>query len=215
MKNIIIIGADVSGMNIYDIINDINLINQTWRIIGYIDEFTVDKELFDIPIFKSFNDIIKKLLINSEDTYIISAIGSPKNRTRLMYEGKKYGFKWAKIIHPTAICSKTSFIEDGAILCQNVLIQSFAYISELSYIHTGCVIGPKVRINKGVTINSLCAISAKTTIEDFCYIGVGTKIIQNKIIGNNSIIGAGSVVIDNIPQKVLCVGMPAKVKKEL
>ena len=44
-------------------------------------------------------------------------------------------------------------------------------------------------------------------------IGTGTKIIQHITIGNNTIIGAGAVVIRNIESNVTAVGSPAKVIK--
>ena len=42
------------------------------------------------------------------------------------------------------------------------------------------------------------------------FIGIGATIIQGIIIGKNVTIGAGSVVIDDIPDNVIAVGNPAK-----
>ncbi len=46
-----------------------------------------------------------------------------------------------------------------------------------------------------------------------CWIGHGVKIIKGVTIGNNVIIGGGSVVIDDIPNNAIAVGVPAKVIK--
>ena len=46
-------------------------------------------------------------------------------------------------------------------------------------------------------------------------IGSGANILPGVSIGDNSIIGAGSVVIKDIPANSVAVGIPAKVIKNL
>jgi len=211
-KKIVILGAGASGMNIFQIITDINKTEFTWNILGYFVEGIVESEtLFDLPIKNNLSSYKSK---TNENIYVISAIGSPTNRERVMISAIDSGFIATSILHPSAQISEHSQIEEGAIICQNCVIQPFAIIKRFAYIHTGTVIGPEVEIEQAVTINSLCGISAKTTIHSHCYIGVGTQIIQGTTIEKESTIGAGSVVLSDIPNNVLVVGSPAKVKKE-
>lgn len=214
MKNIIVIGADVSGMNIFTVIQDTNRISSKWKVVAYLDEYKKhDGTLFDIPIFNTFEDVISKTGIIKEETCVISAIGSSRNRLRLMKQAKSEGFKLASIIHPSANISDYAKIEEGCIICQFASVHPFAHVKRMSYIHTAVVIGPKVTVGEAVTVNALCAISANSRIGDYCYVGVGTKIIQEINIGKNTTLGAGSVVIGDIPDNCLAVGVPAKVKK--
>ena len=48
---------------------------------------------------------------------------------------------------------------------------------------------------------------------ELSFIGIGTTIIQGIKIGRNVTIGAGSVVIKDIPDNVMVVGNPAKILK--
>jgi acetyltransferase-like isoleucine patch superfamily enzyme len=48
-------------------------------------------------------------------------------------------------------------------------------------------------------------------IEDNCIIGVEAQILPNVRIGRNSIVGAGSVVITDIPPNSIAMGVPARV----
>lgn len=50
-------------------------------------------------------------------------------------------------------------------------------------------------------------------IEDDVWIGVGVQIIDGVRIGRGSVIGAGAVVIDDIPPYGIAIGVPAKVIK--
>jgi acetyltransferase-like isoleucine patch superfamily enzyme len=47
-------------------------------------------------------------------------------------------------------------------------------------------------------------------IEDNCVIGEGSQLFPNITIGKNSIIGAGSVVINDIPPDSIAMGVPAR-----
>ena len=46
-------------------------------------------------------------------------------------------------------------------------------------------------------------------------IGAGAKVLGPFKIGDNSRIGAGSVVLSEIPENCTCVGIPARIVKEL
>ncbi|MBA7557870.1 2,3,4,5-tetrahydropyridine-2,6-dicarboxylate N-acetyltransferase [subsurface metagenome] len=48
---------------------------------------------------------------------------------------------------------------------------------------------------------------------ELSFIGIGTTVIQEIKIGKNVTIGAGSVVIKNIPDNIIVVGNPAKIIK--
>lgn len=55
----------------------------------------------------------------------------------------------------------------------------------------------------------------KTTIEAGSVIGVNSIIFPGVTIGSNSLIGAGSLVRDSVPENVMVAGVPAQVKKQL
>jgi serine O-acetyltransferase len=86
--------------------------------------------------------------------------------------------------------------------------------------HYGCVV-----INSNVIIGKNCCLSNSVTIGvhhrgekkgnpvigDNVYISPGAKIIGNIKIGNNTLIGANSVVVDDIPDNAVVIGIPGRV----
>jgi acetyltransferase-like isoleucine patch superfamily enzyme len=54
-------------------------------------------------------------------------------------------------------------------------------------------------------------VCGKIVIEDNCFIGVNAHILPNVTIGKNSIVAAGSVVINNIPANSIAMGVPARI----
>lgn len=87
----------------------------------------------------------------------------------------------------------------------------------------GIIINPKAKIGKHFTIRSFSVIGNKKTndnskvpqIGDNVDIGCNCSIIGNINIGSNVYIGAGSVVVTDIPSNCIAAGNPAKVIKYL
>ena len=48
-----------------------------------------------------------------------------------------------------------------------------------------------------------------------CWLGAGVIVLPGVTIGDNSVIGAGSVVTKDIPSNVVAVGNPCKVLREI
>ena len=78
-------------------------------------------------------------------------------------------------------------------------------------INGSAIIGKNVTIAHFVSIGSVKGKAA--TIEDNVYIGPHVSVIENVTIGHHAKIGAGSVVVNDVPPCSTAVGVPAKVIK--
>ena len=76
-----------------------------------------------------------------------------------------------------------------------------------------CTIGHDAIINDYSTILPSVNVSGAVTIGECVSVGTGSAIIQGLSIGDNTVIGAGSVVVKDIPENTVAVGVPAKVIK--
>ncbi len=86
----------------------------------------------------------------------------------------------------------------------------------------GLVVNPTARIGKNCSIMQRVTIGGpNVTIGDCVEINAGAQIISNArgtgylTIGDNSIIGAGAVVINDIPPNSVVVGVPGRVVKSI
>tara|TARA_B100001027_G_C16257673_1_gene327793 strand:+ start:311 stop:910 length:600 start_codon:yes stop_codon:yes gene_type:complete len=60
-----------------------------------------------------------------------------------------------------------------------------------------------------------CGINKKVHIKKNVWLGEGVKVLKGVTIGENSLIGAGSIVVNSIPDNVVAAGNPCKVIKKL
>ncbi len=112
-------------------------------------------------------------------------------------------------IHPGAKIGRRFFIDHG----MGVVIGET------------CEIGDNVTVYQGVTLGGTGKEKGKRhpTIKDNCLIATGAKVLGSITIGENSKIGAGSVVLKDVPPNSTVVGIPGtvvvrngvKVKKDL
>lgn len=86
-------------------------------------------------------------------------------------------------------------------------------------INEGCSIGENVTILQGVTLggNIFKEKNGRRSplIGNNVLIGAGAKVLGPISIGNNSMIGANAVVVKDIPENSVAVGIPAKVIKKV
>ncbi len=103
-------------------------------------------------------------------------------------------------IHPGAVIGKGLFIDHG----------SGVIIGETT------VIGDNVTLYQGVTLGGNGKETGKRhpTICDNVMISAGAKLIGSFTVGENSKIGAGSVVIREVPPNSTVVGVPGHVVKQ-
>ena len=115
------------------------------------------------------------------------------------YISQRSAHKTGIEIHPGAKIGKRLFIDHGF----GVVIGETA------------IIGDNVTIYHGVTLGGTGKEKGKRhpTIENNVMIGASAKVLGNIVIGENSKIGAGAIVLNDIPKNVTAVGVPAKVVK--
>lgn len=102
-------------------------------------------------------------------------------------------------IHPGATIGKGLFIDHG----HGVVIGETA------------IVGDNVTLFQGVTLGGTGKETGKRhpTVEDNVMISAGAKVLGSFTIGENSKIGAGSVVLNAVPPNSTVVGVPGRIVK--
>lgn len=206
MKDIIIIGAGGFGREIKCLIEDINLVQKKFNVIGFIDD-GIDKGT-QIHEYKVLGGIDYLRLIKNKPQLVV-AIGNPSTKKNIIQ--KLNGFDFPSIVHPSVSLSGTNIsIGEGTILCKGTILTCDIEISKFVILNLACTVGHDTKIKDYCSFMPYVNISGEVLIKECVYVGTGAKIINDLEIGENTIIGAGAVVSKTLPANCTAIGIPAK-----
>lgn len=168
----------------------------------------------DVPIYSNMDDLIDNNPI--ETCSFVLGLGSPGLRKKMMDRFKSVGFKASSCISPkSTIGVLDNNIGEGVSIMTGAVLTSSIRLGKGSLLNLNCTVGHDVIIGDFCEFSPGAKISGRCEIGDFVQIGTNATIIPDIKIGSNSIIGAGSVVVKEVPSNVVMAGVPAKVIREL
>ena len=208
MKDIVIIGAGGFGREVQWLIERINKRSKTWNLLGYIDDnveigtiINGYEVLGDIKFLRKYNKKIN----------VVCAIGVPEIRGKIIE--KLYSLEnvsYPNLIDPSVEMSNHIDMGEGNIICAGSILTVNIKIGDFNIINLDCTIGHDDIIESFVTIYPSVNISGNVIIGAKTEVGTGSKIIQNKVVGSDIIIGANSTVAKSLKSAGTYVGTPAK-----
>lgn len=210
MKNIVIIGAGGVGREVSLIIQQINELEPTWNLLGFIDDNTDNWG----KVINGYSVIggIDSLEFLSNDTYIVIAIANYKVKKNIVNKINNK-FKFATIVHPKVWIHDYMTVGEGTIIYEGAILTANIEIGNHVIISPKCGVGHDSIIKDYVSLLWNVNVSGNDLIEEGVMMGSGSTVIQGKKIGKGSIIGAGAVVVNDIESFSTAVGVPAKVIK--
>ncbi len=209
-RTIVIWGAGGHALVVADVIRSAGGV----EIAGFLDDVNFSRrgtQFGEATILggREQLDILRKRGIAS----LIVAVGNCDARLRLAAWALDKGFSLHTAIHPRACLARDVVLGPGTVVA------------------AGAVINPKVNVGASVIVNTCASVDHESVLEDgvhICpgvrtagnvtigraaWIGIGAIIGDGVRIGPRAVIGAGAVVLDDIPADVLAYGVPARVKK--
>jgi len=128
----------------------------------------------------------------------VGSAGLPEVRASLFWHWRARGYRFATIVHPSAVVAKSAELGEGAQAMAGAVIQNDTRIGTNCLVNTrasvdhDCVLGDTVHLAPGVTL------SGGVRVGDRSHLGTGACVIQGVKIGERCMIGAGAVVVGDL-----------------
>lgn len=114
------------------------------------------------------------------------------------------------LVHPNAIVSRYVDLGIGSVVMPGVVINAASSIGKGVILNTGCIVDHDCVIDDFAHISPGARLAGGVRVGFRSWVGIGASVIQLVSIGQDVMVGAGAVVVDNLPDAVTVTGVPAK-----
>jgi UDP-N-acetylbacillosamine N-acetyltransferase len=198
------------------IVADIMRLHDQYQISGFLDSVNLERaqtKFCGASVLggeEQLDDLLQQGV-----NHIICAISVGRARLRLMELARAKGFQLATAIHPHAVIAPGVPIGAGSIIFAGSVINPYAKLGENVVVATCASVDHECTIADGAWINAGAHLGGRVIVEQAVTVEMGAIVGGRIRIGADSIVGAGSLVLDDIPSGVLAYGRPAKVIRKL
>lgn len=206
-RGLIIIGAGGSGRQLADAVEDMPA---AWSLLGYLDDDPLKQELVinGVPVLGKIDDAAKY-----PECSFITVLGSPGNPFIKKVVASHCGIpigRYATFIHCTARVSKYSTVGRDTAIMPLASVMPNVSIGDHAKVEMNAHISHDAQIDSYVTIANSVSIAGRVVVGGGAYIGANASIREDVTVGEWSLVGIGSVVIDDVPDYEVWAGVPAR-----
>ncbi|NPV85251.1 MAG: acetyltransferase [Anaerolineae bacterium] len=207
--NIVVVGSSGHAKVVIDIIER----EGQYTIAGLLDDFRpVGEEAFGYKILGKVADLAALVEGYRLEGGTI-AVGDNWKRAKIAQTMLLAlpGFSFITAIHPSAQIARGVHVGRGTVIMAGVVVNSDSQIGNFCILNTrssldhDCVMEDFSSLAPGATTGGNVHIGA------FSAISLGANILQGRCIGSHTVIGAGALVVRDIPDHSLAYGVPARV----
>lgn len=163
--------------------------------------------LFDLPVVP-FEQIARTYDPNDHAFFVAITYAQANTlRKRLYDEARHKGYSPVSYTSSHAFVWRNCRIGEHCFIFENNVVQPFVKIGENVILWSGNHIGHHSTIKDHCFFASHVVLSGFCEVGERCFMGVNSTVANNVVIGNNCVIGAGAVVLGDVPDDQVVVGV--------
>ena len=209
---IVLLGGGVHLQYSIDVIQKQN----KFEIAGITDSIkAVGQELFGYKVIGRQEEIKELVSSHGIEAGLIT-VGDNWSR-KAIYDAvasRIPSFKFVSAIHPSVIIGNNVEIGSGVVAMAGVIFNPGARIGDFTLFGTGAQIEHDCVIEEFASVSSGSVLGGFVRIAKYAAVCLGTTVVDRVSIGENTVVGSGSLVTRSLPANVLAYGAPAKVVRK-
>ena len=212
LKPVVILGGHGSAQIVASVIEDINRLEPTWDLQGYLNDF--EEPGTKIGAYPVVGRTDEAAAFAERGVSLHYAMRNAKFAKQRIARFEAMGIPteaFATFIHPTAHTSGNAGIGHGSLLCALTNLSFGARVCNHNHLYGSSFIGHDSTVEDYAWIANNAAIGARCTIGRGSHVGTNSCLREDVNMGAFSILGLGGVLLKSIEDGAIAVGNPAKV----
>jgi UDP-perosamine 4-acetyltransferase len=138
---------------------------------------------------------------------------STTHRMRLIAQAEELGFRFATVVHPSAVVSRSARLGRGVLVGAAAVVAAHAAIGDFTILNRGAMVGHHTRIGTGSTLSPGANVAGACNLGERTYVGMGALVLDSLVVGERALIASGAVVTSEVPDRAMVAGVPATIRK--
>jgi sugar O-acyltransferase (sialic acid O-acetyltransferase NeuD family) len=207
MKKVYILGAGGFGREVFQWMMETLDFQKDYLFKGFIDDDPNALNSFDIDygIVSSVREYSYQ-----EGDVLICGLGHPEVKRTICEPLLKAGANFLTIIHPTAKVGRGCSIGVGCVICPFAILTCDVQLGDFVLFNVMSTAGHDVQVGDWSTLSAHSDCTGGVELSESVFLGSGARIIPNKKVGRSATVGAGAVVIRDVPSEDTVFGNPAR-----
>ncbi len=122
------------------------------------------------------------------------------------------GFELPPVVHGSAHVAASATLDAADVVLAGGVVGAGAACGKNVIVGSNVVVEHDCQIGDHVHLASGCVLGGAVTVSRGAHIGLGARVLQGRTVGERAVVGAGAVVIDDVPAGKTVVGCPARMK---
>jgi sugar O-acyltransferase (sialic acid O-acetyltransferase NeuD family) len=211
IQKVFVYGAGGHGK----VVGDILLAREDRRFVGFIDDRTElrGSTVLGLPVCGGGEWLQNQA--SKQCVAVALGIGDNFARQRVAQACLAWGAELLTLVHPTAAVSASARLGVGAVVMAQAGINSEARIGNGAIVNTSATVDHDVEVGEHAHVGPKAAMGGASRLGMLSFLGIGAVIIHCAVVGAHSVVGAGAVVVADVPDRVVAIGVPARIHRRL
>lgn len=183
-----------------------------WNIVGFLDDNqdTHGQEVSEITVLGGSERLSDHESLGF--SHVFCPIGNNLVRTRINKVARSLGLVTPNFLHHSAIVDSDIAPDSGVYLFPGAIVMPHSFFGMDVMISMGAKVAHHTSLASGVFLSTNAAIGASIQVGERAYFGMGATAVTGKcrMVGRDTVIGAGSIVLSDVPKGAVYAGVPAK-----
>jgi sugar O-acyltransferase (sialic acid O-acetyltransferase NeuD family) len=203
MKRLALLGAGGHGKVVADA-----ALASGWDIVEFYDDAWPGRTVNGHwPVLGDMAALMQRA---SEYEGVAVSIGNCAVRWAKQCALQAAGAKLATIVHPKSWVSPFARLGPGTVVMAGAVINTDAIIGDAGIVNSDATVDHDCKLSHAVHVTPGAHLLGDVAVGAHSWIGVGAVARQGSRIGSNVMVGAGAVVVQDIPDGLTVIGNPAR-----